>query len=272
MLKVSEHGPFTRIRMGRKVLGWIVYESSAFLLGDTLVDSGCPATARALTEWCRGRGVRRVVHTHHHEDHVGGDARLKADLGVRIEAPPRTVSILADFYRIPTYRRMVWGQPESVEASPFSDRVEFGGHSFDVLPTPGHAADHVCLFEPREGWLFTGDLYISPRVRYLRPSEDPGTILASLRRLLALEPHLLICSHAGVVENGRDALEERIASWEILAERARKLASGGHSDRAITRRLLGREGLLAWLSLGDFAKLNLVRGLLRSSVTGGKKL
>jgi glyoxylase-like metal-dependent hydrolase (beta-lactamase superfamily II) len=268
MLKVSEHGPLTRIRMGRKTLGWVVYESSAYLLGDTLVDSGCPATAGALAEWCRGRGVRRVVHTHHHEDHVGGDARLIRECGVSVHAPPRTVSILAKFYRIPTYRRMVWGQPESVSATPFTERVDIGGRPFEVVPTPGHAADHVCLFEPREGWLFTGDLYISPRVRYLRPSEDPCVILESLRRLLTLEPQLLICSHAGVVEPARPALEERIAAWETLAEKVRGLAAEGHSDRVVTRRLLGREGLLSWLSLGDFAKLNLVRGLIGSCSTG----
>jgi hypothetical protein len=27
---------------------------------------------------------------------------------------------------------------------------------FEVIPTPGHCPDHVCLFEREQGWLFNG--------------------------------------------------------------------------------------------------------------------
>jgi glyoxylase-like metal-dependent hydrolase (beta-lactamase superfamily II) len=265
VLRTSTHGEITRIWLARGFFGRSLHSVSAFLVGDTLVDSGCPATAGELADWCRGRRIRRVVHTHHHEDHAGGDLELVRRYGVEVLAPARTVPILARFYRLPAYRRLVWGQPGDVEARPFGAQVEIGGRVFHAVATPGHAHDHNCLFDPESGWLFSGDLFIHSRVTHLRRSEDPGTILHSLRTVLALEPRLLICSHAGVIaDDPVGALEDRIRFWEKLADQARLLAAGGFGPGAISRRLLGREGWMMRLSGGDFSKRNLVRGLLRS--------
>ena len=272
MLETSTHGEITRIWMARSFGGRSLHSVSAYLLGDTLVDSGCPATADELADWCRHRGVRRVVHTHHHEDHTGGDATLVARLGLEIRAPADTVPILGRFYRLPWYRRLVWGQPQSAAARPFGDVVQVGDAAFQAIPTPGHAADHRCLYDPQRRWLFSGDLYISPRVTHVRRSEDAATILTSLRRLLELDPVLMICSHAGFVADARGALARRIAFWEELAAKAASLAAAGCSSRAIRRRLLGREGAMKLLSCGDFSKANLIRSLLAMAGGGARAL
>jgi len=263
MLKTSSHGPVIRIELLPVLLGRPMYSVSAFLLGDTLIDSGCARTAVELADWCEGRGIQRIVHTHHHEDHSGGDGTLRQRFGVEIWAPPRTVPILERFYPLPPYRRFVWGQPADVPAHALGATVEIGGSEFRVVPTPGHAADHVCLFDPERRWLFSGDLFISPRVLYLRRVEDAWRHLDSLRRVRELAPRLLICSHAGFIEDAGAALDRRIAHWESIAERAETLARSGQGLRGVTRRLLGREGWMAWISLGEFAKLNLVRSLLQ---------
>lgn len=265
MFRTSVWGPVTRVEMARSVAGRPLHTVSAYLLGDTLVDSGCPATSRQLAAWAHERGVRRVVHTHHHEDHCGGDAALRRLPEVEILAPPRTVPILRDFYRLPVYRRLVWGQPRSVGAVPMGDEVEIGGSAFRVVPTPGHASDHVCLFDPVRRWLFTGDLFIHRRVRYLRSVEDAWRMLRSLEEIRRLEPGVLLCSHAGVVEDAGAALADRIAHWRGLADAARRLVGDGVRPRAVSRRLLGREGPMTWISVGDFSKVNLVRSLLAGS-------
>lgn len=268
MLRVSIHGEITRIELSRTFFGRSLYAVSAFAVEDTLIDSGCPATARELLGWARGRGIRTVVNTHYHEDHSGGDALLARELGVEVLAAADTVPRIASFYRLPLYRRITWGQPADVAARPLGDVVVAGPHRFEVIPTPGHSPDHVCLFEPERGWLFSGDLYISGRVRYLRRGEDAWEIIASLRRIRALEPRLMICSHAGFVERPAAALDAKIAYWERLAERARALVDEGLAPSAAAARLLGREGFLTAFSGGDFSKRNLVRSLLARPVAG----
>jgi glyoxylase-like metal-dependent hydrolase (beta-lactamase superfamily II) len=265
VLKVTTHGEITRIWMARGFFGRSLHSVSAYQVGDTLVDSGCAAAANELADWCQGRNILRVVHTHHHEDHTGGDAELVRRFGVEVLAPARTTPILERFYTLPRYRALVWGQPKSVVARPYGDNVEIGGHPFETIPTTGHALDHNCLFDPTRGWLFSGDLFVHRRVTHLRRSEDPGGILDSLRKIAALNPKLMICSHAGVID--RDpvaAIEDRIRFWEQLASEAREMESAGASIPTISRRLLGAEGWMSRLSGGDFSKINLIRGLLRS--------
>ena len=109
MLKVETRGPITRIHLARTFLGRPLYWVSAYLVDDLLIDTGCPATARELVDWCRGKVVRQIINTHHHEDHSGGDGLLIQKLGLPLAAPPAAVPILADFPRLQFYRWAVWG-------------------------------------------------------------------------------------------------------------------------------------------------------------------
>lgn len=262
MLRTETSGPITRIEMARTIFGRPLYRVSAFLVDRLLIDTGCPATARELLAFCSEQRIRRIVNTHHHEDHVGGNRLLQRKLALPVFAPRASLPYLEQAPRIPFYRRLVWGQPSPSTAAPLGESVRAGRYRFRVVPTPGHAPDHVCLFEPHERWLFTGDLYVHPRIRYLRRVDDAWAQIRSLRKVLALEPELLICSHAGLVDNAQDALRERIEWWERLADEAGRLSESGCSARAITRRLLGREGLMTFLSGGEFSKRNLICSLL----------
>jgi glyoxylase-like metal-dependent hydrolase (beta-lactamase superfamily II) len=268
LLRSTDCGPITRIHLARTVFGRPLYTVEAYLVDGLLVDTGCPGTASELVAWCRGQEVRQVVNTHHHEDHAGGDGALQQQLGLPIAAPSGAVSVLADFPRLQFYRRVVWGQPGDVTVEPLGDVVETAHYRFEVIPTPGHCPDHVCLFEREQGWLFSGDLFIHERVRYLRADEDACRTLDSLRRVLALRPRLLICSHAGLVEDGCGAIERKIAYWEGLAEQARALQRRGLSLREVTDRLLGAEDMMTRATRGHFAKINLVRSLLEGDDHG----
>jgi glyoxylase-like metal-dependent hydrolase (beta-lactamase superfamily II) len=257
------YGPLTRLRMAPTFFGKPVREVSAYAFADLLIDTGPSATAERLVEWCRGGPVRRVLLTHHHEDHIGGAAALQEELRVPILGPAGAVPIFAEGLRMPLYRRIVWrGQPRTFRAEPLGETVEGPGYRLRVIPTPGHAFSHVCFFEEGRRWLFSGDLYVHDRVKLLRRIEDVWRHIDSLKRVLALEPELLICDHAGVLEHARERLRRKIQYWEDLAGQARTLREQGLPVKAITRRLLGREVLLTWASLGDFSKRNLIRGLL----------
>ncbi len=120
------------------------------------------------------------------------------------------------------------------------------------------------MFEPAEGWLFSGDLFIHERARYLRVDEDIWLLIASLRHALALQPKLILCAHAGVIEDACGALRRKLAFWEELAEQASALRQQGLSVNAVALRALGHEGWMSRISRGHISKRNLIRSLLDS--------
>ncbi|MDY7092588.1 MAG: MBL fold metallo-hydrolase [Acidobacteriota bacterium] len=252
-------------RMAVLFRGRPVHQVYAYSVDGLLVDTGYPQGADRLLGWARKQDLERVVLTHHHEDHVGGAAVLREELSLPILASSLAIPRLARAPALPFYRRLVSRRPRPVTAQPLSDLLEHRGRRYRIIPTPGHAFDHVCLYDEERRWLFSGDLYVHPKVTYLRRIEDVWQHLDSLRRVRALEPERLFCAHAGPVDRATRALERKIEFWENLAREVGELHRRGLSSRQIRKRLVGSESLFSYLSLGDFSKLNLIHDLLRGS-------
>jgi glyoxylase-like metal-dependent hydrolase (beta-lactamase superfamily II) len=253
--------------MARAPFGQPLYTVEIYVVDGWLIDSGPPATSGELVRFANERGLHGVANTHHHEDHAGGDAALHRTLAFVPRAPALALPLLATPPRLEFYRWLIWGQPEPVQAENMGEFFETEQHRFQVIPTSGHCPDHVCLLEANAGWLFSGDLFIAERVKYLRSDDDARLTLDSLRHVLTLDFDTLFCSHAGSVKDGKAALRRKIDWWENIQGRARDLHQAGQPLESIRDQLLGLEGWMTLFTRGHFSKLNLLRSLVGVSRT-----
>ena len=87
--------------------------------------------------------------------------------------------------------------PDSYYAPPYSvtrwlrdgDRVELGGRTLEVIYTPGHSSDHICLLDRDSRYLWTGDLFYTGGVTTYLPGGDHDAFVESCRRLVDMMPH-----------------------------------------------------------------------------------
>jgi glyoxylase-like metal-dependent hydrolase (beta-lactamase superfamily II) len=252
--------------MARTLLGRPVYWTGVYFLDGLLVDSGPPNLAREMARLCRELAVHQCVTSHHHEDHSGNHRLLQEQFHIVPLAHAGGVGrIAAPESRPQLYRRVAFGVPAPAETQPAGDWVETPRFRLQVVPTPGHAEDHIALWEPERRWLFSGDLFLGPRLKYLRSDEDIYALLDSLRRVIALEPETLFCQHRGRVENAGSALRQKLDSLVELGERIRALAGKGMDEEAIARALPGSDLVWRVWTGGHFSKRNFVHAFLRQT-------
>jgi glyoxylase-like metal-dependent hydrolase (beta-lactamase superfamily II) len=265
MISIENFGEVRGFRLARSILGHGLYFTAAYWVDGMMVDTGCCYTVTELVSALDTLRVDRIVNTHGHEDHIGANAAISRKFGCEILAHPLAIPVLStpqNQKHLNPYQIVMWGYPEPSSATPLPERIETPHHTFNVIHTPGHSPDHICLHEPREGWLFGGDTYIGGRDRALRADYNVWQIIASLKTLSRLDIDLIFTGSGNVRKNGSVALKEKIAYLESIGEQALELHRKGLSYRRIRRKLFGRELLIAYVTLGQFTGKHLVRSLI----------
>jgi glyoxylase-like metal-dependent hydrolase (beta-lactamase superfamily II) len=265
MLDTTSFEEITQIRMSREIGSKPVYWVAAYLVDGLLVDAGCSYTAEELASFLEGRQLRQVVNTHFHEDHVGGNFRLKTRFGVEVYAPARSVPLIGRAATLFPYQETAWGYPEPTEVTPLPAVIRAPSHTFNVIDTPGHSLGHIALVEMDRGWCFSGDLFAREQMKFIRPEEDMGETVASMKKLIALPSDRLVLftSVGRIVENGRQAMASCIHYIEDLSGRAKALETEGLDVAEIVRRLFGGEHSFAQLTNGQYTTENLIRSVLK---------
>lgn len=233
------------------------YDASAYLVGDVLVDTGFAHVRDAFLRAIADLPIRGVLVTHQHEDHAGAAAALAGRLPMHMH--PGCEAALRERPAIGYYRRSIWGRADRLT----SPLVPFDAAPMQVLELPGHTPDHVALWDPARRILAAGDLFLGVKVRIAHHDEEPAELVRSLRRAAELEPRLLLDAHRGPIANPAALLRAKADWLEATIDLVRGLSARGAGAREITRRVLGREDFVGWVSFGEYAKRALVEAILR---------
>ncbi|MFC1837048.1 MBL fold metallo-hydrolase [Thermodesulfobacteriota bacterium] len=270
MILTDTIGQVRSFRMARDFMGRGLYFTAAYLVDGLMVDTGCSYTVSELVERVADSPPEVIVNTHSHEDHVAANAALLARFGAEIMAHPLALPVLRypRAQNLRPYQRVMWGYPAPSTALPVPDFVETADHCFNVIHTPGHSPDHVCLFEPHQGWLFVGDAYVGGRDRALRADYNIWDIIASLQKLLSLQPQTLFPGSGNVRTNAAPALREKIDYLQETGYAVLRLRNRGWGLRRIRRKLFGPEMPIAYLTLGHFSGRNLLRSYVEDAPSG----
>jgi glyoxylase-like metal-dependent hydrolase (beta-lactamase superfamily II) len=182
-----------------------------------------PAHRAAIAAVLAGRRVVLVVGTHRHHDHVGG---LDAFLA---EHPAPVVRSAGEH--------------------------EVAGLRLEVLATPGHTSDSVCVLLD-SGELLTGDTLLGRGSTVIATGhqqgvEQDGSLadhLRSLDLLLSLDAAVVLPGHGPVLRDPRTALTAQRAHRLARLEQVRAALAAGHRgvDEVVTAVHGELEGTLKW--------------------------
>jgi glyoxylase-like metal-dependent hydrolase (beta-lactamase superfamily II) len=265
MMEIVEYEGVTQIRMSREMGGKALYWTAAYLIDGLLIDTGCSHTTEELLVYLGKYPPAMVVNTHYHEDHIGANRRIQERFGVSIYAHRDAAPLIGQPAKLFPYQELVWGYPEPSRVLPVPPVLRTDRYSFDVVEVPGHCRDHIALVEKSRGWCFSGDAVLGPNVKALRPEEDLAEILASLRKLAALDTERLVffTSLGRIYPNGREVLEAFFSYIADLCAKMDNTSGAGRSLQDMVVHVFGGEDPMAAMTNGQFSRENLVREIMK---------
>jgi glyoxylase-like metal-dependent hydrolase (beta-lactamase superfamily II)/predicted DCC family thiol-disulfide oxidoreductase YuxK len=170
----------------------IVYDGIAIDPGPSRLRRALLRNLKRLPE----NGVHAIVATHHHEEHAGNLNWLAERTGATLYVGDATAECLAVSARLPRIREFMIGARPRLE-QPYriiGRRVA----DLEVIPTPGHCDDHICLYDRREKILFAGDSFMGSYFSAPNPDVDSRAWIETLRRLLELDIEILVEGHGHI--------------------------------------------------------------------------
>ncbi|MBU4316816.1 MAG: MBL fold metallo-hydrolase [Proteobacteria bacterium] len=235
---------------------------SAYLVDGLLIDTGPAHTAEELTDFLAGKTLTVVANTHHHEDHIAANKFLQDRFGVDIFAPPLAVSKINQTPELYPYQEEVWGYPVPSIVIPLGRSISTEKYHFDVISTPGHDRDHICLFDAKNGRLFSGDLFLGTKPVASRPMEDNWQTVEDLKRIRALNPKVIFSASGLVVNDPIQRLDKVIAALEAIGNTVTNLHQNGMTPRQIMTEFFGKEAPIAERTQAQFSSENMVKCFL----------
>lgn len=246
--------------------GWLSSNNVLVPAGDhdpgaTLIDSShvnhAPQTVALLRHALGAAPLARVVNTHLHSDHCGGNAAVQRAFGAEIHIPPGQAVAVRDWDGAALSYEATGQRIERFEAQALLEPgavLEAGGRRFEVLAAPGHDPHSVMLFDAANGLLLSADALwehgfgvVFPEVEGEPGFDDVARVLDLIERLPV---RLVVPGHgapftdvAGALARSRARLAGFVASPDRHARHAAKVLIKYHM---MEEGRMPRDELLQW--------------------------
>jgi len=187
-----------------------------------LIDPGLlPSEIDAIADFVSSRDAvpTTIVLTHCHWDHVLGPERFR---DVRVLAHAEYLREVDGRQGRRTCRQVSqWETGRDIARetpfrlpradATFDDEfvVHIGGQGWTLMHAPGHASDHIVLYEPSEGVLWSGDILSDLEIPYV--CQSLVAYRRTLERLAKLEIRLLVPAHGNATAI-RSEIRERLGA------------------------------------------------------------
>ena len=241
--------------------------------GLAVVDPGLPGPstwkaieARMGSAGLNPKAVHTVVVTHSHPDHFGSAGRLAKHSGAdlvthesfdswwgRKDGRMRTTPWGGQAFKPGVRRRIgmvlmrrsmghIFVPPVPTKKVADGEGLVLGDRRFLGVHTPGHTKDHLCLLDPENGILLSGDHVlptITPHISGAFGSDDPlDDFRASLEKVAALDVSRVLPAHGHPFD---DLKGRTTAIWEHHLERLERLLEGSRAQGEATVETLSHE-------------------------------
>jgi glyoxylase-like metal-dependent hydrolase (beta-lactamase superfamily II) len=145
-----------------------------------------------------------VLNSHTHNDHVGGNWQFPFIFGMDTAFTRASAKGSRDDAQSELAPGMICGElpkgfnPAAYATKPWKIsisvhdgfKINLGGRTVEIIATPGHTPDAICLLDRANGLLFTGDTYYPAPIWLFRPETDLDAYVTSAKRIAALQPQI----------------------------------------------------------------------------------
>ena len=192
---------------------------NVYLVEDVLVDAATRHAARRILRQLKGRRVAAHALTHVHPDHQGSSKQVCEALSIPFWVSegdaaaaenPALIAEASPEHPLPRLALRHWaGLGRRVDRI-LREGDEVAG--FKVVEVPGHSPGHVAYWRESDRVLILGDVLNNLNVLTGIPglheppwflTTDPAENRRSARRLLPLEPRLVLFGHGGPLRDTR---------------------------------------------------------------------
>jgi glyoxylase-like metal-dependent hydrolase (beta-lactamase superfamily II) len=215
--------------------GWLSSNNVLFIGRDetTLVDTGyathAEQTVALVKHALQGRSLDRVVNTHLHSDHCGGNAALQSAFACRTSIPA------AEAEKVRSWNEDELTYKETGQQCPrfrFDDTVSpgdvltLGDMAWQALAAPGHDPHSLIFFCPEEGILISADALWENGFGVVFPELEGESgfaeVKATLELIASLDVKLVIPGHGAPFTDVGKALATAFSRVEyFMADPAR---------------------------------------------------